>query len=621
MVTPDRSVNVSLPAGATDADLVRACATGDRSTAFGELVRRHGRTVLTVCRGILGNGADADDAFQATFLVLLRRVRAIRQPEVVGGWLCGVAARVARRVRQRRTNTWAKEVAMTPNTSATDPPTPNAEDPAAVVLDQESQATVWAELGELPDKYRHALVLCHFDELTTEQAAAVLRCPVGTLRSRLVKGRELLRSRLARRGVTVTAAALIALLLAGRATATPPPELIRRTTSAATGGATPAVSQLADRTTRDLSPSWRLPLAAVGVSVVVPLVVVLAVLWWPKPATPTKVVREDNPTTTHLAPSGPGTLLVVSQQDATVLLIDPMTGRTRATIATDPCPHEVSVSPNGRLAAVANYGVPFGQVHGGTVTIIDVAAGKRLWTVNVGGGSAPHGTWWRTDERLLCTVEVAEAVVEIDATLGKVVRTLRTAQAGTHTVVASESRAFTANVFSGTVSSLDLDKGGPITDRRVGRRPEGIAVSPDGSRVWVGNRADDTITILSADDLRVIKTIETPGMPLRMAFTPDGKTVVVVAHQSGELVLFDAVTLTETRRVKMSNDNVRFDAPNPAGVAITSDGKTAYCTIFSSKAVAVVDLTTGVVTGKFDVAGGAPDGIAFSPINPNEESR
>lgn len=620
MVTPDRSVNVSLPAGATDADLVRACAAGDRSTAFGELVRRHGRTVLAVCRGILGDGADADDAFQATFLVLLRRVRAIRQPEVVGGWLCGVAARVARRVRQRRTNTWAKEVAMTPNTSAADPPTPNAEDPAAVVLDQESQAVVWAELGELPDKYRHALVLCHFDELTTEQAAAVLRCPVGTLRSRLVKGRELLRSRLVRRGVTVTAAALIALLLAGRATASPPPELIHRTTSAATSGATPAVSQLADRTARDLPPNWRLPLAAVGVSVVVPLVVLLAALWWPKPTATTEVARADN-RITRLAATGPGTLLVVSQQDATVSLIDPTTGHTRATIATDPCPHEVSVSPNGRLAAVANYGRPFGQALGGTVTIIDIAAGKKLQTVNVGGGSAPHGTWWRTDERLLCTVEQAEAVVEIDATLGKVVRTLRTAQAGTHTVVASGNRAFTANVFSGTVSSLDLVKGGPTTDRRVGRQPEGIAISPDGSRVWVGNRADDTITVLSADDLRVIKTIEAPGMPLRMVFTPDGKTVAVVAHQSGELALFDAATLTETQRVKMSNNTVRFDAPNPAGVAIAPDGKTAYCTIFLSKAVAVVDLTAGVVTGKFDVAGGSPDGIAFSPINPNEESR
>jgi YVTN family beta-propeller protein len=248
-----------------------------------------------------------------------------------------------------------------------------------------------------------------------------------------------------------------------------------------------------------------------------------------------------------------------------------------------------------------------------------VTAGKAVRAVNVGGGSAPHGVCWLTDERLLCTVEKAEAVVEIDATAGKVVRTLRTAQAGTHSVVAAGGKAFTANVVSGTVSSLDLDRGAWVADRRVGRGPEGIAVSPDGSHVWVGNRADDTISVLAADDLRVIDTIRAPGMPLRMAFTPDGKAVAVVAHESGELVLFDAATRKETRRVTMHNDAVRFAEPNPAAVAITPDGRTAYCTIFPSRAVAVVDLTAGVVTGRFDLSGGAPDGIALSPISPDED--
>jgi RNA polymerase sigma factor (sigma-70 family) len=614
MPTPTRPTPPP-PLGPIDADLVRACAAGDRATAFAELVRRHGRTVLAVCRGVLGDGADADDAFQATFLVLLQRAGQVRQPEAVGGWLCGVAAKVARRARQRRANTRTREVTMAADTS----PTPAAADPAVAALDRDAQAVVWAELGELPDKYRRALVLCHFDELTTEQAAAVLRCPVGTLRSRLVKGRELLRSRLVRRGVTVTAAALLVLLLAGRASAAPPPELVRRTTSAAAGGSSPAVIQLADRANRDLSPRW--PLAATAVGLLVVAVVTLLFAFnrpTQPPAVPTDSARLDP---ASLPPGGPGTLLVVSQQDATVSLIDPSTGRTRATITTDPCPHEVAVSPNGRLAAAANYGLPFGREPGGTVTLIDVAAGKKLKTVNVGGGAAPHGVCWLTDERLLCTVEKAEAVVEIDAALGKIVRTLQTTQGGTHTVVGSGDRAFTANVFSGTVSSLDLNRGVALTHRRVGRGPEGIAASPDGTRVWVANRADDTITVLNADDLRVIDTIQAPGMPLRMAFTPDGKTVAVVAHLSGELVLFDAGTFAETRRIKMGEGPVRFADPKPAAVAITPDGRTAYCTIFPERAVAVVDLTTGVVTGKFDVPGGAPDGIAFSPINPDEDDR
>src|SRR5262245_19454110 len=88
--------------GRSDDELVRACATGDRDNAFAELVRRHGRIVLAVCRGVLGNEADAEDAFQATFLVLLRRAREINNPAAVGSWLGGVASRVARRARQLR---------------------------------------------------------------------------------------------------------------------------------------------------------------------------------------------------------------------------------------------------------------------------------------------------------------------------------------------------------------------------------------------------------------------------------------------------------------------------------------------------------------------------------------
>ena len=98
-----------------------------------------------------------------------------------------------------------------------------------------------------------------------------------------------------------------------------------------------------------------------------------------------------------------------------------------------------------------------------------------------------------------------------------------------------------------------------------------------------------------------------------------GQTVAVAAHQSGELILFNAGTLTETRRVKLAHDAARFDAPNPAAVAISPDGRTAYCTLFPADVVAVVDLAAGRVTTHFAVAGGAPDGIAFSPISPDED--
>jgi RNA polymerase sigma factor (sigma-70 family) len=589
----------------SDAELVQACALNHSEDAFSKLVQRHGRTVLAVCRGILGDSPDVDDAFQATFLILLRRADRIRQPDAIGSWLCGVATHVAKRQRQQRTQIQTKEVAMTVDPS---PITTNV-DPAVEALDSETRALIWTELGELPEKYRDVMVLCHFDGHTTEQAAELLQCPVGTVRSRLLKARELLRTRLVRRGVTMTSAALVAWIVTDRAAATPPPQLLQKTTQAATDGASATVAAMTDRTMRELSPRWKWPFG-ITLGLILVLMLGLFLSWNRQPVNQElEVARKDavNPPATR-----PGTLLVVSQQDANVTIINAATGRTLATIPTDPSPHEVAISPNGRLAAVANYGLPFGQAHGSTVTLIDVAAGKKLRTVEVGGGAAPHGLCWLNDERLLCTVEAIEAIVEIDVQAGKVARTIRTAQAGSHMVAASGDRAFTTNVFSGSVSKLDTKQGLWLDDRKVGNAPEGIALSPNGKQLWVGNRADNTISVLATDDLSVIKTVPVPGMPLRLAFTPDGRSVLVVAAESGILLVFDVETMTERRRVKK--------LPNPATLAISPDSRTAYCTLFTSQAVAVIDLTTGVVIRTFEISSRMPDGIAYSPISPNEDN-
>jgi YVTN family beta-propeller protein len=378
----------------------------------------------------------------------------------------------------------------------------------------------------------------------------------------------------------------------------------------------PAVAGLVREWARGELARWRW----VGVAAGLVTLVVLAVI---------KLARgpeADPPVTPPLAAqvtrAGPGTLLVVSQKDATVTFLDPVTGRTRATVATDPSPQEVAISPDGRTAAVANYGLPFGPAPGGTVTILDVAAGRKRKTVDVGAGSAPHGLVWLDDRRLLCTTENAEAVVEIDMTEGKVTRTLRTAQGGTHMVAAAGGRAYAANALSDTVTAFDLNTGVKLRDRAVGRWPEGIAISPDGTRLWVGNRTDNTVSVLAAEDLSVLKVLPAPGTPLRLAYSPDGKTVAVVQIESGELTLFDALAMTERKRVALSGGEFVFDAPGPrpptTGVAFSPDGRTAYCAMHFSKAVAVVDVASGTVTGKFALPGDALVGVAFSPVSPIE---
>jgi RNA polymerase sigma factor (sigma-70 family) len=180
-------------AALTDGELLERFATRHGAVAeaaFATLVERHGPVVLRVCRDVLGNQADADDAFQATFLVLLRRAESIRNRESVAGWLHGVALRVAGSARSAtRRRRWHEQKALA---RMTHPYERSADDMDRVLHE---------EVGRLPEKYRAAVVLCYWEGLTHEQAADRLRWPVGTVRSRLSWARQRLRMRLTRRGL------------------------------------------------------------------------------------------------------------------------------------------------------------------------------------------------------------------------------------------------------------------------------------------------------------------------------------------------------------------------------------------------------------------------------------
>jgi RNA polymerase sigma factor (sigma-70 family) len=162
--------------------------------AFAALVDRHGAMVLRVCRQVLGDQHDAQDASQATFLVLARRAGSIGRRDSVACWLHGVALRVAAKLRQAESRRRARELrggeAMT------------ARHDNAIETDEgrESRAVLHNELGRLPESFRKPLVLCYLEGLTQEQAAAQLRCPLGTVQSRLARGRAKLKSRLTTRG-------------------------------------------------------------------------------------------------------------------------------------------------------------------------------------------------------------------------------------------------------------------------------------------------------------------------------------------------------------------------------------------------------------------------------------
>ena len=174
----------SEPAPATDRDVLRAYAHRRDGAAFALLVRRYGSFVYGVCRRVLGDGPDADDAFQATFLVLVRKAGSVGRPDQLGGGLHAVAVRCARRARAAREARRDRERPM-PDVPArfTDPDWADVRP----VLDEEIEA--------LPAKLRSALVLCELRGLDRSAAAVALGVPEGTLSSRLARGKDALRRR------------------------------------------------------------------------------------------------------------------------------------------------------------------------------------------------------------------------------------------------------------------------------------------------------------------------------------------------------------------------------------------------------------------------------------------
>jgi RNA polymerase sigma factor (sigma-70 family) len=213
----------------TDVQLLEGFADRGEETAFEELVRRHGPMVFGVCRRLLGAAADADDAFQAVFLVLVLRARSIRKRASVGSWLYGVAYRVASRARAdaRRRHTAHRRLGP-----------PREEPPAETSSTEELRPVLDEELERLPDKYRAPLVLCYLQGKTNEQAARELGWPSGSMSRRLARARELLRRRLVRRGVALSAGgALTAAVPEALAQAT-----LRAGREAAAGGTVPPVA-------------------------------------------------------------------------------------------------------------------------------------------------------------------------------------------------------------------------------------------------------------------------------------------------------------------------------------------------------------------------------------------
>jgi RNA polymerase sigma factor (sigma-70 family) len=218
---------LAAPAGETDADLLCRFLGQRDEAAFTALVLRHGPMVYGVCQRVLRNAHDAEDAFQATFLVLARGARSLAKRDSLASWLHGVAYRTALKARAGLAKRREKErqVLAVPEEELT---------PAVVWTDL--RPVLDEEVQRLPEKYRVPFILCYLEGKTNEEAARLVNCPKGTVLSRLATARQRLRTRLARRGIALSAGLLAAALSEGAASAVMPPLLIAPTVKAAAGG-------------------------------------------------------------------------------------------------------------------------------------------------------------------------------------------------------------------------------------------------------------------------------------------------------------------------------------------------------------------------------------------------
>lgn len=321
-----------------------------------------------------------------------------------------------------------------------------------------------------------------------------------------------------------------------------------------------------------------------------------------------------------------GTLIVLNKSDATAWLISAATGQRLASVPTGAGPHEVAVSPDGRLAVVTNYGQ---REPGSSLTVIDVPRAAVLRTIDLGEYRRPHGAaFFRDGHRVAVTAEHNRALLIVDVAAGRVLKAIPTDQEISHMVALSpdERLAFVANIRSGTVTVIDISAGRAEAHIATGGGTEGLDISPDGRWLWVGNRAEDTISIIDVAAKQVAATVPCASFPIRVKFTPDGRHVLVSNARSGDVAIFDADQRTEVARIPIEMTPVQQkderlfqaafgDSPVPIGILIEPTGRRAWVAATNADALAVIDLHRKALVGSVRT-GREPDGLGWSPATP-----
>jgi RNA polymerase sigma factor (sigma-70 family) len=533
--------------GLSDAELLRRFVATRDEAAFELLVWRHGSLVWGVCRRVLQQEQDAEDAFQATFLVLARRAATIGRGEALAGWLHQVAARLARAARTRRFERVRREALVRPATR--DEADPGGWHDLRPLLDE--------EIGRLPEKYRRPFLLCYLEGKTTEQAARELGCPRGTVGTRLAWARARLRLRLSRRGVTLAAAAPV-LFLAATAAPALPPLLARAAVRVAFRKClppAPVAALAADALRGFLFARIRVAAALLGAVLLLAAGASVAVRQAPAaPPSPSEPAERPARTTTQRLDAAGDVL-----PDGALLRLGTTRFRHGHLI------NAIALSPNGKL--IASAGGPAVSV----LTLWDAATGKEVRRLD------GHAGWllaaaFSPDGKVLASAGHEWEVYLWDIATGKQMRRLVGHQAGI--------RALAFSADGKTLATASDDGSARLWEWATGKElrrldghagaVQGVAFALDGKTLATAS-AEGTVRLWNGDGKELRRLDGLSRGVTGVAFAPDGKALAG-AGEDGTVHFWDPATGKVLQRLSGHQGVIWCVSFAPDGVSLASAG-------------------------------------------------
>jgi RNA polymerase sigma factor (sigma-70 family) len=622
-----RAVLLRDGAGLTDGQLLEDYIRRHDEAALAALVRRHGPMVWGVCRRILHNHHDAEDAFQATFLVLVRKAALVVPREMVANWLYGVAHQTALKARATTAKRRARErqVTQMPEPAVTEPDLWHDLQP---LLDQ--------ELNHLPDIYRVAIVLCDLEGKTRNEAARQLGVPEGTLAARLARGRGMLAKRLARHGLAVSGGSLAAVLAQNAASSGVPTSVVASTIRAVTlvaarGAVGSAVSAKVAALTEGVVKAMllrKLTIAAAALLAVAGLVALgigqlegppLAARPQDPPTHGTAAPTKDqakNATTwqagatweghvdqvNRLAFSPDGKTLVSTSDDSTVKVWNRATGKERVSLQ-EPDGGGVrglAFAPDGKTFATAGgdkrvrlwdaeQGTQLQQFGGHTAATYSVVFTPDGKTLVSGGGCANYPDKGQTGygEIRFWDPATGKERTSVQSHTWPVA----------HLAFTPDGKTLISGGYDNTIKFWDWDGKAQPQERLTiavgqGQGIYGMALSPDGKTLAVASEGTvklwDVATGTESNTALEKSEYRDGYLWLSVAFAPDGKTVAAsspiqewedkdkqfVVQRRSDIMLWDVATgkLGEKLRVDEAVTSLTF-APDGKSLVTGCKGK------------------------------------------------